>query len=72
MVTEGLRMQPSHRLDPNCLVPPAGGVEPLPSTGMASDTCGSVAVTKLWKTVRERRMVTPGRDKDGKHVSERK
>ncbi|MPC30482.1 hypothetical protein E2C01_023748 [Portunus trituberculatus] len=37
---------------------------------MASDTWGSVSVTRLWKTVRERRMVTPARDKDGKGISE--
>ena len=31
----------------------------IPSSGMASDTCGSVSVTMLWKTVRESRIVTP-------------
>ena len=31
----------------------------VPRRGMASDTCGSVSVTMLWKTVSESRMVTP-------------
>lgn len=43
----------------------------LPRTGIASDTWGSVSVTRLWKTVSDRRMVTPARDKDGKGVSVR-
>ena len=37
----------------------AGGWLDVPSSGMASDTLGRVSVTMLWKTVRERRMVTP-------------
>lgn len=52
------------------LVGERGAPNGLPSTGMASDTWGSVSVTRLWKTVRERRMVTPARDKDGKGISE--
>ena len=31
----------------------------IPRRGMASDTCGRVSVTMLWKTVSESRMVTP-------------
>lgn len=31
----------------------------VPRRGIASDTLGRVAVTMLWKTVSERRMVTP-------------
>lgn len=31
----------------------------LPNTGMASETCGRVSVTRLWKTVNESSMVTP-------------
>jgi hypothetical protein len=38
----------------------------VPSRGIASDTCGSVSVTMLWKTVSERRIVTPAGDKKKK------
>lgn len=31
----------------------------IPKRGIASDTWGRVSVTMLWKTVRERRIVTP-------------
>jgi hypothetical protein len=31
----------------------------VPRRGIASDTLGKVSVTMLWKTVRERRIVTP-------------
>ena len=33
-------------------------VVPVPNSGIASDTRGSVSVTMLWKTVSERRIVT--------------
>ena len=34
-------------------------IEIVPRRGIASETCGRVSVTILWKTVKERRIVTP-------------
>ena len=42
-----------------CLQPPKKVSSGVPRSGIASDTCGRVSVTMLWKTVRERRIVTP-------------
>ena len=39
------------------------GSRHVPRRGMASDTCGRVSVTMLWKTVSESRMVTPETEK---------
>ena len=47
-------------------------VHVVPSRGMASDTCGRVSVTMLWKTVSERRMVTPETTNRREDFEERK
>ena len=42
-------------------------IEIVPRRGIASETCGRVSVTILWKTVSERRIVTPANQNISKH-----